>query len=300
MAQLKQPLDYEAQIERLKTFHKLEITDHQEALEILQSINYYRLSGYGIGLNDVNRDEYLPGVSLKDLYDLYQFDSILKNNLFHVIEQIEIGLRTKISYCLAIKYQADGYYNCKNFSQKLNKNGYLVHKQIMDSFKKEWKRNRNLPFVRHHLDKYNNKFPIWVAVELFTFGNLSSLYSIMLSKDKKEVAKQYHCSPNDLGVWIQSLVEVRNICAHYGRLYNLPLSVKPPLPKDLQKYYQRLTKIFPVIIAIKLILQSNTQWDSFFNSLKELLKKYENVVRLSFIGFPTNWEDILSKKIENN
>ena len=87
MAQLKQPLDYDAQIERLKTFHKLEITDHQEALEILQSINYYRLSGYGIGLTDVNRDEYLPGVSLKDLYDLYQFDSILKTIYFMLLNR---------------------------------------------------------------------------------------------------------------------------------------------------------------------------------------------------------------------
>ncbi len=52
----------------------------------------------------------MNGVSLKDLYDLYQFDSVLKNAILRFVEQIEIGLRSKISYCLALKYKADGYY----------------------------------------------------------------------------------------------------------------------------------------------------------------------------------------------
>ena len=57
--------------------------------------------------------------------------------------------------------------------------------------------NKHLPFVKHHIEKYDGKFPIWVAVELFSFGQLSYLYSIMKSKDKKSVAKQYECSPID-------------------------------------------------------------------------------------------------------
>lgn len=99
MVSVKCPLSYSEQIERLKNFHKMKIEDDNQAKEILQKINYYRLSGYGIGLlSSSNKDEYREGISLQHLFRLYKFDSVLKNALMHVIEQIEIQLRTQISY----------------------------------------------------------------------------------------------------------------------------------------------------------------------------------------------------------
>lgn len=295
MFKLKEPLDYTSQIKRLKEFHKLTINDDSEALEILQAINYYRLSGYGIGLTKSNnRDEYQEGVTLKDLYDLHTFDRILKSCLFNVIELIEIDLRTKIAYCLAIKYGAGGYYDPKNFDDKCDKNGKSIYKWIIKNFTEEINRNKDLPFVKHHLNHYEGCFPIWVAVELFSFGNLSSLYSIMKSRDKKDIAKQYNCSPKYLGVWIQSLVEVRNICAHYGRLYNLPLRHRPPLPSEFNTYYTVQNKLFPVIVVLKLLLHSNKYRDDFFKFLKRLFQTYQHVIKLDYIGFPTDWENILS------
>ena len=59
MVSVKYPLSYSKQIERLKNFHKMKIEDDNQAKEILQKINYYRLSGYGIGLlSSSNKDEY--------------------------------------------------------------------------------------------------------------------------------------------------------------------------------------------------------------------------------------------------
>ncbi len=59
MVTVKRPLSYSEQIERLKFFHKIQIEDDNQAKEILQKINYYRLSGYGIGLtSSSNSDEY--------------------------------------------------------------------------------------------------------------------------------------------------------------------------------------------------------------------------------------------------
>ncbi len=79
---VKYPLTYEEQIKRLKDFHKLSIDDDEEALLILKKINYYRLSGYGIGLTLPNdKDKYRQGISLKHLYQLYKFDSEMKNLL---------------------------------------------------------------------------------------------------------------------------------------------------------------------------------------------------------------------------
>lgn len=98
MADLKIPLDYEGQIDRLKSFHKLIIENDEDAVSILKRVNYYRLSAYGIGLKkDDNPDEFIEGVTMNQLFRLYLFDSELRNQLLHVIEHIEIHLRAQIS-----------------------------------------------------------------------------------------------------------------------------------------------------------------------------------------------------------
>ena len=45
-------MSYEDQIERLRDFHRFSIDDC-EALKIFKKINYFRLSGYGIGLTSL-------------------------------------------------------------------------------------------------------------------------------------------------------------------------------------------------------------------------------------------------------
>lgn len=253
---VKSPLTYEDQIERLKDFHKLSIDDDEEALLILKKINYYRLSGYGIGLTlPNNKDQYRPGVSLKHLYKLYKFDSKMKNLLSLVIEQIEIQFRANISYHLAINYGTLGYLDRTNFADRTDSKRNSVFEKISEEFKSMVERNKSLPFVKHHINKYGGQFPIWVAVELFTFGNLTSLYSIMQDKDKNAIAKLYRTTDFYFNSWIRLLQVVRNICAHYGRLYNLTLMITPNLHKDYDflKNDSRTQKIkvFYVLIVLK-------------------------------------------------
>ena len=175
MADLKQPLSFEDQIDRFRSFHKLIIENDEDAINILKRVNYYRLSAYGIGLKKKdNQDEYIKGVTMKSLYCLYLFDSELRNQLLHVIEHIEIHLRTQIAYQLALKYGAEGYMNPHYFSAKTDGDGNSIHQSIIAAFQDEVKRQQNLPFVRHHQQHYGGHFPIWVAIELFSFGKLST------------------------------------------------------------------------------------------------------------------------------
>ena len=62
-------LSYEEQIERLIKIHNLIIKDKETAINILNKVNYYRLSGYGIGLTQENdREKYQEGISLEHLH----------------------------------------------------------------------------------------------------------------------------------------------------------------------------------------------------------------------------------------
>ena len=298
MPQLKPALTYDQQIDRLKNVHNLSISDDAAALEILKKVNYYRLSAYGLGLSQKDdKEKYIDGISLEHIYRLYEFDSIFRNILIHVIEQLEIQLRTQISNFLALKYGSEGYVDPAHFTEKKTKNGEPVHTTVMESFNKEREHQKNAPFVKHHMAKYEGHFPVWVAVELFTFGNLSSLYSIMVLEDRKEIARLYNTEPKYLGSWILVLVEIRNICAHYSRLYNMPLKQTPHLYPEYQKYrVGTINKVFPALLAIKRMLNCDERWNAFEIQLEALIDEYSDGVRLSFMGFPKEWREVLSKK----
>lgn len=292
MRELKTPLNFSDQIERLIKYHNLTIDDPEKAISILMKVNYYRLSGYGIGLKKKDdKEKYRDGLKLEDLYSLYIFDIKLRNVIFHAIEHIEIKLRCELSYLLAIKYGAAGYLDFNNFEC-----GKEKHDAFINKFYEEVNRQRNIPFVKHHIHNYDNRFPIWVAVELLSFGSLSKLYSYLKKEDKKIISKKYNTDPVYLNSWIQCLVEIRNICAHFNRLYNLPFKQMPSLYKENQIYLNKkgVHKLFPVILVMRRILNSNDVWKDLFDKLKQTIDEHKDVVNLSFMDFPSDWEKVLS------
>ncbi len=299
MVKLKKPLTYEEQVERLKNHHGLEIFDDGEAKKILSEVSYYRLSAYAIGLMRADDCEKVQeGISLNHIFALYQFDSKLRALLYRTIEFLEIKFRTQIAYYIAMHYGAEGYTDSQNFETVCKQNGESVFDGILKRFNEEKTRQSNLPIVQHHENKYAGHYPVWVALELFTFGNLVSLYSIMKTEDRKNLARLYYTDEQRLKSWVLALVEMRNICAHYGRIYNMPLKQRPKLYKEHAKYPNTVTKLFPLLIAIRRMLSGHAEWESFYQDLVELLENHKDVVRLSFIGFPKNWAQIL--KLESN
>ena len=298
MVELKEALTYDEQVDKLIYEHNLIVADREYAVSVLKKVNYYRLSAYGIGLKQVDdKEKYIDGITLESLYSLYEFDSKFKNILIHIIEQVEIQLRAQISNYFSLKYGPEGYTDLSNFIVKLNKDGENIHSNIIDNFRLECSRQQNVPFVKHHFKKYDGHFPMWVAVELFTFGNLSSLFDIMKDEDKKEIAKLYNTEPMHLRSWILALVEIRNICAHYGRLYNMPLKQTPFLYAEHVKYRNpKNNKVFPALLALKRMILSDSRWFSFYSNLEALFEEYSGDIKLSFIGFPCEWKDVLGTK----
>jgi len=50
-------------------------------------------------------------------------------------------------------------------------------------------------------------------------------------------------------------------------------------------------------LLIKRMLHSNEQWESFLKDIDKTINKYKDVIILSFIGFPSNWYDVLSEPV---
>jgi len=75
--------------------------------------------------------------------------------------------------------------------------------------------------VRHFKTKYTASahLPIWMAVELMSLGNVTSMYQGCTDDVHDLVATHVGGVSNAIfGSWLLTLLNVRNICAHHGRL----------------------------------------------------------------------------------
>ena len=289
--QLKIPMTYDEQILNLQVNHGLVITDCAKAKEILKTVNYYRLSAYGIDLLDKTTDRYREGTSLEQIYSLYQFDSRLRNIISPVIEYVEIKLRSHIAYHLAIKYGAECYRDRSYFHPWVSG---VTGKDMFDAFNEhvdaEIKKQSKKPMVVHHMQKYEGHFPIWVVVELLSLGTLSTLYSLMKREDQNAIAQDFKTGFVYVKSWFAALVEIRNICAHYGKLYNMPLDSLAKLsPKENQYANSRL---FTDCLALRYVMHGESIWNTFVLNLRAIIDECPSV-NLKCIGFPNNWEDLL-------
>ena len=288
-APVKPARSYEGQIKRLSQAHGLIIGDTKKAQEILSTVNYYRLTTYGKHLRrSDNPDLFTEGVSLDTLYALYQFDMGLRHAILPILEFFEIQLRAKIAYTLAMAYGSLGYTESTNFRGDRQSQGWF--KDMHNKFRTEVRRCNDLAFVRHHQNKYGGKFPIWAAVELFSFGMLGQLFSIMRQEDQEAVAGAYSLTPEELCALISAAIDVRNICAHYSRLYNQAIEDQPQLSAQ-QKIYES-DKVFPTLLALRAVAGRERIWTEMLRSIQALCAEFPQA-DLSLCGFPQNWIDVL-------
>ncbi len=287
---VKPARSYEGQIKRLTDAHGLLVTDERRARHILSTVNYYRLTTYGKHLRRPDDPErFLPGVSLDTLYALYQFDMGLRHAILPVLEFFEVQLRAKIAYRLAMTYGSLGYMEAENFRGDRQSQGWF--KDVHNKFRTEVRRCDDLAFVRHHKSKYGGKFPVWAAVELFSFGMLGQLFSIMKEQDQNAVAADYGMSAAALTALVGAAIDVRNICAHYNRLYNQSIEDQPML-KDEQKAYES-DRVFPTLLALHAVAGRERVWREMIAEIQALHEEFPEA-DLALCGFPQGWETLLT------
>ena len=167
---LKDVKTFEEQLDILKD-RNLIINNIDKALNILRNVNYYRLSGYYpfFYIKDNNDRKFNIGTSFEDIYELYCFDKELRVILFGLTQSLEIMVRTHLAYEIAHKYGVDGWesvdlffdYNETSNNKKINM--CESYTKFRSSINKKINRSKET-FIRHHQDKYNSKFPIWVKI----------------------------------------------------------------------------------------------------------------------------------------
>lgn len=282
------PLTVEKQIKNLRSLN-LHIEDDEYAKEFLNDVSYFRLiKAYSLGLKPKN-GEYKEGVTFNQIVELYKFNCNFRQLLFTVIERIEINLRCRIANHFSYKYGVLGYEDSNNFENA------SYHKEFLDDIQQEVNRNSRSPFVKNFIKNYHDsKIPMYALVELFSFGTLSKFYKNMKNEDKKAVASTYNVGYTYFESWIESIAYVRNLCAHYGRIYNAKLSKTPILYKQYSDSGIGNIRIYGVLLCIFHLVPHDIHWNDFVDQIELLIEKYPSV-KIETMGFPDNWKTLLQR-----
>lgn len=286
MTQLKKPTTYQEQLSLLKRRNVI-VRDEDTCISILESVNYYRLAAYLLPFKRKD-DTYCPSTDFQQIYRIYEFDRKLRVILFSALEEVEIYLRSELAYFHAHKYGEEGYMDAANFSS-----AHQAEK-FYSNLKREIENNRKSAIVRHHEAHYGGHYPIWVIVELFTFGMLSRFYSDMITSDRKQLARElYGTTPDNISSWLRCCTDLRNICAHYGRLYYRKF---PATPANVGLQAPQINQLFGAVLALCGLYPDASKWNSeILSQMLALFEEYDGDISLSHIGFPADWADHLRK-----
>lgn len=264
----------------------LAIHNINKAISTLQNINYYTLTGYLYPFE--NNGTYNSEISFEKIVTLYRFDNRIRKILLSLVSEAETMLRTRIAYTIAIRHKEDPliYTDINYFKNPSEYNRFI------SDFQKAIRNNSEIPFVKHHITKYRSQFPIWVAVELFTLGNLKYFYKNIPSKDRKEISKSFNVSPKILDSWIDLLRILRNRLAHNMRLYDTTFKHAPKYEKHHQ-LKSTDNRLFSLFVILKHLLNSSDSWDENIAELQSVIQNYKIDIQLEKIGFPEDWYSLL-------
>lgn len=280
--EVKQPTTFDEQINLLR---KRGCAVHDEAAcrRILSHVGYYHLSAYLLPYKGED-ETYMDGTSIEKVYRLYEFDRKLRNILNGAIEVVETDLRTQISFFHAHKYGSMGYLDKNHFTEQHD------HEKFLKIISRCLKNNDSLAFVRHHVEQYGGNFPLWVIGELFTFGMWSYFFGDMKTKDKKELTGAWYV---EVATWLRCCTDIRNICAHSGRLYYRKFA---SIPKGLGLNEWNNRSLWGAILAIRALYPIEESWNiEVVPQLSQLFGQYGQIVDLDCLSFPLQWQSMLLK-----
>lgn len=139
-----------------------------------------------------------------------------------------------------------------------------------------------------------------MSLEVISLGTLSRLYQV-LKKDgnKKQLAQSYGIADtNVFENWLHAISNFRNCCAHHGRIWNRRFMVNMVLPYNTSRPFMdregqtttKRNKLFPLLSAIKFLLDAIDPSNDFKESLKMLLNNKPRLLSMRDMGFLRDWQ----------
>ena len=312
-------LSFDDQLELLIS-RGMEVTDKATARDYLERIGYYRLSGYWYPLRKFEQyedpqskqtkwrrtDQFKPGSRFQDVVSLYVFDKNLRILLMDAIERLEVAVRVDIGYTLAVRdrfAQKNPSQLSRQFVNKVNpktkETSYVTWLKKHDKLVAD---SREM-FIDHFKRKYSSPLPIWISIELWDFGMLSTFYKGMMVPDQQKVARNFGVPDwQVMQSWLRTLNFARNVVAHHSRLWNKNLVDQPRLPRPGEMPMldhiignaKMISRVYVVLCILIHFLNEICPRSTWKKRVIDHLHQFPNLPGLSLadMGFPPKWEEL--------
>lgn len=213
----------------------LEVTE-TDRLVLMREGYYAVVNGYKAPFIDrqlsseKGEDVFVEGTKFEHLHLLFDLDRLLREQTFPLILRAETTVRTALAYCYSERYPGmDSYLDPANYCDQRqyhirrnydrDKAGLL--RRLRKAHDNEWGHESIDHYLSHH-----GHVPLWVLVNVLTFGNVSHMYALSTSSVRNAVCRMIaqeqgtgRIGTERMRKAMSVLVDFRNVCAHDDRLY---------------------------------------------------------------------------------
>lgn len=317
------------------------------AMHLLEKENYYNIvNGYKdlfiqTPASDTTEETYKTGTSFDELFALYTFDREIRMIYLKYILKLENNFKTVVSHSFSEKYGHDNYLKLCNFQVSASTDQYelalIARKHGLDIQKDRAAINRlsteeNIANVtkllgdiqqeisrqmqKHHqvithYMTHHGYIPLWVLVNILTFGKVTTFYRNLKETDKIDIAKQFHINYKELHKYMTILGLARNICAHDERFFDIRFSqrlhtksiknfAQLKLPRDKSgSFVSGTNDAYAIAIIFSQMLTPNDMrhfigsMEKEINVLSKSLKTIQVDSVLNRMGYPPAWKQLM-------
>ncbi len=256
--------------------------------EKLSHTNYYRLSSFWSFYKQSDSKDFKIGTHFNTVWNDYRNDRQLRLLVINAIERIEVSFKTKLANTLSLIANSPFPHLDKQY---LNNQSDSRYQTFLAKADEETNRSTE-DFVTDFFKTYDEPFlPIWMLVEILSFGTVSKYYDILRSDIKKAIAKEYNLESYVFRNWLHFLSIARNMCCHHARFWRRKFNWKPPvLNRNIYSAWNPkmdFTEVYGLLCILKYfmnIIRPNSRWH------EELDYYLQSLPDLSLLGFPENWK----------
>ncbi len=294
----KPALSFEQQAQRLLDRGLLNV-DKKTLVSHLSVVNYYRLSAYWYPFKQFDpttgSERFAAGTTFDMVWRRYIFDRQLRLLIMDAVEYVEVAiLRTRMVEQCTLLYGPFGYCDINTYQLGFTQSDFSQLMYEVD----EAVRRSSEEFVARFQGKYTSepRLPLWMAVEVMTFGQLFTLFRHLDRTEQKQLARAFDLYPPVLLSWLKTINYIRNVCAHHGRLWNRELPIRPFIPdtKHHPEFYipqgMDNRRVYAVLALLRYLLGFIDPQGDWQNRLEMLLQAYPDIPLYS-MGFPTDWKN---------
>ena len=271
------------------------VDDRAAAVKALTHIGFQRLSSYWRSFESSTPSKqgnlFADGTRFNTARSRYLFDQRLRSHLLEAFSFIEVSVRTQWAHQLAYGF-AHGEHAHQD-ATLFNRYHSRYHSDNLKGLERSYRRITNQKGTNFH------ELPIWNVIHVMSFGQLSKWFSSLGDRSiRQAISQSYGMDESILRPALLHLTQVRNICAHHDRLWDLNVAAGLKIPNTLgndsedAKAFneQALGKIYNalvLVIHLMEVITPNGDWPERLLGLKDA---YTSVPEAD-MGFPANWKN---------